>query len=271
MDFRLSTKRRIVQILSLFLLNSNFRSLNTKNFCIPVLNCEACTFAWLGCPIGVMSASIVSHEFPFLVVGSIIVIGILAGRFFCGWVCPFGFLQDMLYKIKSPKYEFPSWLVGLKYVFLVVTVIVIAFFFGKGSGWFFCNFCPVSTLQVVVPSMIGYGDYSFDLNRIVRFSVLTMIILAVIINHRSFCKVVCPVGAMIAVMNKFSFFSIRLNAEKCIHCKKCDEKCPMSIQVEGYSCRGGRIGKDTECIGCLTCEEKCPVSAITNNSKLFHK
>ena len=262
-------KRKIVQLKYLFILNSNFFNLNIRGyFCLPVLNCEACTFSWLGCPIGMISCLIASHQFPFFVLFGLLAMGFVAGRFFCGWICPFGLIQDLLYKIKSPKLLFPSSFRFVKYAILLFTVIFVAYYLGI-SPWLFCNFCPVATLQVKLPLVIGGCGYYFSYKtQIISFVVLIIIIFATIVDKRSFCKIICPLGALMAFTNKLSLFSLKLNKNKCIHCKTCDAECPMNIKVEEYSGKKSAINKNTECIECLICENKCPVSAISNNSSI---
>ena len=115
------------------------------------------------------------------------------------------------------------------------------------------------------------GDFAFDAGRILRFSVLAVVLFLAVANHRSFCKIMCPIGAMVALTNKFSFLSLRLDGKTCIHCKKCDQACPMDVAVEPCSVSGRKINRHPECIECLTCEEVCPVTAIGNNSKLLSK
>jgi len=269
MSFLLTAKRRVVQSISLVLLNTNFWSIGSEKFCLPIMNCEACVFAWLGCPIGMMGARISFMAFPLLVVGVVILLGFLFGRFLCGWVCPMGFLSDLLYKIPSPKFGLPRFTTWAKYGFLLITVVAAAFVLGTESRLFYCRFCPTATLQVVLPAMITGQESSFDVGRVLRFSVLTGVVLLAVGHQRGFCKVMCPVGALVAITNKMSRFAIRLNGPKCVACGKCDANCPMTVPVSGSAKTGRLVNRDTECIGCLSCEGVCPTGAITNNSKVL--
>lgn len=234
------------------------------------MNCEACVLAWLGCPIGMMSSAIAFREFPFLVIGIIVGAGIIFGRFLCGWVCPMGFLQDLLYKIPGPKFRILRFLTWFKYGFLLITVVAVSYFIGKESLLFFCSFCPTATLQVVIPTMISDHDFALDAGRILRFSVLVIVLGLVIGNRRSFCKIMCPIGALVVLTNKFSLFSIRFDANKCVKCGKCDRDCPMDIPVMNSLKKDRAVNRNVECIECLTCEEICPTKAIANNSKILH-
>jgi polyferredoxin len=253
-------------------LNFNFWGIGfSSGFCIPVMNCEGCLLSWFACPIGRMSEFIAFREFPILVLIVVLVTGLLMGRFLCGWVCPMGLVQDMLYKIPAPRIRLPRFLTWFKYGSLVITVIVVSFYFGKMVPAFFCQFCPTAALQVVIPDMIRFEDFTLDSGRILRFSVLAAFLVFAVLNHRSFCKVMCPIGAMVALTNKFTLFGIRLDNNKCVHCHKCDRTCPMNVAVEKTAETGKKIDRDPECIQCLTCEHVCPTAAISNNSRLLRK
>ncbi|MBT3192592.1 MAG: 4Fe-4S binding protein [Verrucomicrobia bacterium] len=272
MSWLLSTRRRVVQALSLVLLNSNFWGMGTESVCLPIMNCEACAIAWLGCPIGMIGSNLAFREWPLLVLGMTLVVGALVGRFLCGWVCPMGFLQDLIYKIPSLKFRLPRWATWIKYGFLVGTVFVLGFFFGKEpdvSPFFFCNFCPTAAIQVVLPDMIAYQDYALTFGRSLRLGVLVAVLLISLGVHRGFCKVMCPVGALIAIANRFSFLSLRLNKSACVSCSKCDKSCPMDVPVMSSPEKGRAVNRDSECIECLTCQQSCPTAAITTNSRVL--
>jgi len=185
-----------------------------------------------------------------------------------------GFLQDLLYKIPKLKFKIPAFFAWFKYGFLLLGVIAVAYFSTdyETTKLFFCNYCPTSALQVVIPDMIMNQDFSMNSFRILKFSVLAVVLFLAIASHRSFCKVMCPIGALIAITNKFSLFSLKLNKNTCITCVKCNKGCPMDVKVmESPDATGRAINRSTECIECLTCEEHCPVTAISNNSRILGK
>ena len=126
-------KRRITQLTSLIILHSSWGP-ELKWLCNPVLSCHSCVLAWFACPVGVFVHYSSYHIFPFIAVGTVLLIGALAGRLFCGWVCPFGFLMDMLYKIPSPKFDMPKWSGWFKYAVLGLTVIGLPFFLGESNA-----------------------------------------------------------------------------------------------------------------------------------------
>jgi polyferredoxin len=273
MSILITGKRRIVQALSLVFLNTNLWALGNRGVCLPILNCDACAVAWLGCPIGMMARSIAFVEIPLLVIGSVVIVGAVMGRFLCGWVCPMGFLQDLLYKIPRPKFRLPDSFKWIKYGVLLVAVVGVACFARdyESSRLFFCRWCPTSALQVVLPNMIVNRSLHVDTFFVMKISVLALVLFLAVAHSRSFCKTLCPVGALVAITNEFSFFSLKLNKATCVGCRKCDRKCPMDVKVMQSRDGTRSINRDAECIGCLACEEACPVSAIGNNSRILHK
>ena len=99
--------------------------------------------------------------------------------------------------------------------------------------------------------------------------IIVIVIVLVVLNHRFFCKVLCPVGALISLTGRFSWLAIRLNADKCKRCKVCDRECPMDVKVESRKDSGKRINSDPECVNCLTCEAVCTKQAISNNTRFL--
>ena len=107
------TKRKLIQLYSALLFNANLKGFangkiyqgSLKNICTPGLNCYSCPGASGACPLGSLQNAIGASEkrTPYYVFGIIILYGILLGRIICGFLCPFGLIQELLYKIKTPK------------------------------------------------------------------------------------------------------------------------------------------------------------------------
>jgi len=217
-----------------------------------------------------MASALAFHEVPWLLLGIVVGLGLLVGRFFCGWVCPTGFVQDLLFKIPSPKIELPRWMRLIKYGVLGISVVGVSYFLGREHILSFCKWCPTATASDGIPDVLQHGSTSAGWN-VSRWAILTAVIVFAVLNHRSFCKVLCPVGALVSVPGRFSWLAIRLNAAKCMRCRQCDKQCPMDVKVEACKDSGHRINRDPECVNCLTCEAVCTKQAIDNNSRILKR
>jgi ferredoxin-type protein NapH len=258
MAWLLRSKRRIVQFVSLFALNAAFLGGQAKAVCVPVMNCHACAFSLFACPVGVIVSYAGYGMIPFLLLGTILLITVLFGRLLCGWVCPMGFLQDLLHKIPGRKISLPDWTRTIKYVLLGLTVILLPFLLGGETLWSFCRLCPVSAMQVTLPNLFA-GSSVITIRTVLKLSVLAFILLLAVTSKRSFCRVFCPVGAMVAPFNRFSFLTVR-PVSGCVGCKKCDKMCPTECSPAPDMIAGKAPGLDPECVTCHECRTRCPVT-----------
>jgi len=129
-------------MLSALLLNLGIfgNSLKAKNICSPGFNCHGCPWAVGACPIGVLAFGSSILSFPFLALGTILLIGTLFGRLVCAFVCPFGLLQELLYRIPTPKIQLPRATRYLKYAALLLFVFLLPALFGfKIFGYLHLN------------------------------------------------------------------------------------------------------------------------------------
>lgn len=141
---------------------------STKAVCLPVLNCYSCPGALGACPIGALQNAIGGawRHIPFYVLGSLMLFGILLGRLVCGFLCPFGLVQDLLHKIPTRKFRVPRRvdraLRLLKYVVLFGMVVGLSLLVTTEAGVtppFFCEFlCPAGTLGAGIPLLLANED-----------------------------------------------------------------------------------------------------------------
>jgi polyferredoxin len=232
-----------------------------KAACVPILNCWGCPLSLFSCPIGGLQHFFNLQLFPFYILGFFGAVGMLVGRMVCGWLCPFGLFQDLLYKIKSFKWKLPNWMTYLKYAVLIGVAGIIAWI--SGEPWF-CKLCPAGILEAGIPLVLV--DTTGDIRALVgwlfwtKIAILVGVVVFTIPIKRLFCRAFCPIGAIYSVFNRFSLVHLRIETEKCRHpkCKLCIKICPMDINVYDNP-------NQKECIRCLECVYKCPNVAVAMN------
>jgi len=254
-----SKKRRWVQVASLLALHASWGP-EFKWLCLPVLSCHSCALSWFACPIGVLVHFSGYHLFPLFALGAILLLGLLFGRILCGWVCPFGFLQDLMYKIPGRKWTLRAWTGWIKYGVLAVGVIALPFLLGSETWWSFCRICPASALQVSTPGLIAEGPSYLSLATGIKFTFLFAILGFVVVSHRGFCKTACPIGAILGPLNHVAFWAIGMpKKEACSMCGKCDKVCPMDGEPSGRVADDLAPNRAADCIVCHDCQSSCPV------------
>ncbi|MFA6242471.1 MAG: 4Fe-4S binding protein [Candidatus Hydrogenedentales bacterium] len=253
-----TVERRITQVISLIALHSSWGP-EFKWLCNPVLSCHSCVLAWFACPVGVFVHYSGFHTIPYLALGMVLFLGVLFGRLLCGWVCPFGFVQDMLYKIPSPKFHLPHWTGYLKYVVLGLTVIAFPFAFGEQTMLSFCRICPASALQVTIPNAIFGGVTTLSVASIAKLGILVVVVVGAVLSSRSFCKVACPIGAILAPLNLLSFWKIKVPTQNCSGCRKCNNACPQDGLPQVRVAQGVSASRTAECVFCYECQTTCPM------------
>jgi len=239
-----------------------------KKLCVPGLNCYSCPGALGSCPIGSLQAVIGDrqYKFTFYLTGFFMVVGGILGRFVCGWLCPFGLIQDLLYKIpfvkKIKKVKMDRYLRYLKYIILIVFVILLPLFvvdiIGQGSPTFCKYICPAGTLEGGVPLVLLNDTFVDAIGFLFawKMTILIITIIASIIIFRPFCKYICPLGAIYGLFNGISLYQYRIEDSKCIKCNACTNACKMNI--EPY-----KTPNHMECIRCGDCKRACPTKAIS--------
>ena len=237
-----------------------------KKICVPGLNCYSCPAASGACPVGAMQAVSGASKFTisFYVTGFLIVLGVLLGRFICGFLCPFGWFQELLHKIpfrKLPTKKLKP-LRYLKYAVLLVAVIILPAAVTNDTGLgdpYFCKYiCPQGVLEGAIPLAAADSSIRAALGSLFTWKVciLAAVISLSIIFYRPFCKWLCPLGAFYALFNRISLLNIETDRDKCIACGRCASVCGMDVDIT-------RTPGHTECIRCGICIKNCPADAIS--------
>lgn len=263
-------KRRIVQIFSALLNNAYIKGFATlsiyqgsgKAVCVPVLNCYSCPGALGSCPVGSAQFLLASykHQVSLYIAGLLTIIGAWSGRLVCGWLCPFGLIQELLNKIPAPRWRLAPGLKWLKYLVLLLTLSLPLLWVnsaGLGAPYFCKYLCPAGTLEAGLPLGLGNVELRPLLGVLFywKIALLILLVAASIVIFRPFCRVICPLGAFYALFNSISRWRIEINPARCVSCGKCTEACPMEINVTDNP-------NDPECIRCLRCTQSCPFAAI---------
>ena len=267
------SKRKLIQLYAALLFNANLKGFVNgkiyqgalKNVCTPGLNCYSCPGASGACPLGSLQNALgaSNKRAPYYVIGIILLYAILLGRIICGFLCPFGLIQELLYKIKTPKLQknrFTKILSYFKYVLLVFLVGIVPLLYGLRNVPLpgFCKYvCPAGTIEgafgllsnKVNESSLGMLGPLFTW----KFAITVSVVVGSVFIYRMFCRFLCPLGALYGIFNKFAILGIKLDKPSCTNCGLCISKCKMDITEVG----------DHECINCGECVGVCPTKAIS--------
>ena len=265
------TKRRLVQLYSALLFNANLKGYvqgnmfvgSSKFICSPGINCYSCPGAIGTCPLGALQNEMGNRHVPFYILGILFLYGLMLGRTICGWLCPFGLFQDLIYKIKTPKLKKSGTTRVLSYFKYVILAVFVFILTGFGIYPAFCKYiCPAGILEGAFGILPQDSDYLSMLGSLFtwKFILFVTIVVFCIFAYRAFCRFICPLGAIYSLFNRFSFFGIKLNRDACTSCGKCVTKCKLDIKHVG----------DQECISCGECIDVCPTKAISfKGPKIF--
>lgn len=236
-----------------------------KAVCVPGLNCYSCPAASGACPIGAFQAVAGSSKFGFsyYITGFLILVGVLLGRFVCGFLCPFGWLQDLLHKIPGRKISTGRLkpLTYMKYAVLIGTVILLPALMTNDVGMgdpYFCKYiCPQGVLEGALPLAAANAGIRSALGTLFTRKLIILMAVGIlsVVFYRPFCKWVCPLGAFYGLMNKVALLGVEVDRGKCVSCGRCAEVCKMDVDIT-------RTPNHGECIRCGKCVTVCPVDAL---------
>lgn len=237
-----------------------------KYACVPGLNCYSCPGAVGACPMGALQALLNQQgmQIPFAALAFFFLFGSLLGRTVCGWLCPFGLVQDLLHRIpvfrKRKKLPFHEILKYGKYLVLLFLACAGSMFLFGGFARVpaFCKYlCPSGTLMGALPLLSANGQLRSQISGLFfwKLGVLLFLLLLSVKFFRPFCQYLCPLGAVYGCFNRFSLLQIRWNEEDCTFCGACSRACPAGLSVH-------EISRSPECIRCGKCISACPADCL---------
>ena len=271
MNITRSVNRRFVQLLAAVLTNQQLLNLasgrlykgSAKNLCAPGLNCYSCPAATLSCPLGALQADggTAGYGFSFYAGGFLLLLGVLWGRLACGFLCPFGLLQDLLSKVPVTKRQLFPPLRYVKYLLLAVFVLLLPVLLlmlnGVGAPAFCEYICPAGTLEAAVPLLLTHAEYRQAIGGlfVLKAVILAAVVIGCLFISRFFCKMLCPLGAFYGLLNSVSICRLHLDEKSCVACGRCHKVCPMDINPAAQP-------HSPECIMCGQCGKACPQKAL---------
>lgn len=198
---------------------------------------------------------------PFIIatlLGLIILfLTVFLGRIFCGWLCPLGAIQELLYRISNgaqkgkKKYlltaKWDKKLKFFKYFILLMNIVLASLLFQA----IYMAACPVIALANI-------GNYI-----LISAIILSAFLIASVFVERFACRYLCPYGALMSIILKISNkiklprLMLKINKDMCVNCELCSSNCPMQIDVDEKV----KV-TDSDCIMCFRCKAKCPLKGI---------
>jgi polyferredoxin len=292
---RYNTPRRIAQLLSFIFFSAIIFNVGALSLLLPVLWTWGLQPNTVGDAFTAVQFWFYNGVFPWLAFASFLLAGVLIGKSMCGWVCPFGFIQDLIDFAKRRKSDFSlrthETMVQVKYFVLLIALFVSVTFsatrvlgvsgnYERAFGVFvkapFSALSPAETLFSTLPQLIlGFrhavvekpvmdvlgGIVTLPALFWVQFAIMVVVLVLAALIPRSWCRYFCPHGAIMAVMNRFSFIGLRRDPAKCAKggCRLCVSACPMRVPIldlpwEKFS--------HPECIYCMRCVDACKDKAI---------
>jgi len=299
--FRIETARKITQFLCFLLFNAVVFGFQPWPLPLPILHSIWTPQKTVVDALSALQLMLYEVTFPWLPVASFLLAAIVLGRVTCGWICPFGFIQDLLGYIKRRHSEVSlrthDGMVKVKYGVLLIVLFIsgslsVLLAAGIGAGYEtalgafasapFDVLSPSNMIFTTLPEIVLETRYVIPywletgenilgaiangiLSKPILFWVQLTIMMGVVVLGvyipRSWCQYLCPHGAALAFLNRFSFLGLKRDPVKCakVGCRACVDVCPMKVRIlelpwEKFT--------DPECVYCLKCVSACTTKAI---------
>ena len=237
---------------------------------LPLMNCQTCEMANGACPIAAFQVALQHQSLPMLAGGIMVSSGVMAGGWLCGWLCPFGLVEDLLDRFSVDRIRLPRNLEYTRYVMLglVVLVPLTMGLLGITSVFPFCaTICPSGMILGLTPYYLTtakpglaaiLSDPSADWGAFGMVCAHTLGLfvylgLALKMSGRFFCRYFCPLGAFLGLFNRVSLVQIRTDPDRCGKCTSCETVCPMGLKPQASDFLNA-----TGCIRCGHCVNACP-------------
>jgi len=245
--------RWTTQFIVLALANIGFLQILKTGVPCPFFYCYGCPAAAFACPIGVLQNYAVLGQFPFYALGTLGLFSLALGRFWCGWACPFGTVQDLVLWIRRRqdfvKLPRAGWM-----KFLVLGVVLLLAWLATDT--LFCKVCPAGSLFAAIPHWFVSPELSFGRFFYVHLATLAISLVAFFLIGRFWCRYLCPLGAIFGAFNPVSILKVKVDFSKCTGCMQCLDVCPVNIE------KLEDVENSTDCTRCGRCIEACQANAL---------
>lgn len=187
------------------------------------------------------------HMSDLILLGAAVLLVFLLGPAFCGWICPFGTLQEWLYRLRTRlipwKITVPAKLDRLlRYGrYLVLGLVLLATY--SAGEFIFGDYCPWKAVWDIGGTELAIGGGV----------VLGLVVVSGLLVERAWCRYACPLGAFLGIFNKLTPVRLRRKVAACTSCHLCNRTCPMDLEIAAVD-----VVTDTTCNRCLLCVDSCP-------------
>ncbi|NHI91818.1 MAG: 4Fe-4S binding protein [Candidatus Lokiarchaeota archaeon] len=222
---------------------------------------------------------------PFLAIGILILFSILFGRLTCGWICPFGFIQDMISKLPTKKTKLKqetegtfAWLVLIIIGISLIAALFVGYlpiirgdvaYLGPFTYGLWSQLDPYNFLFSILPQTLRENTLNLSVGFFEFFVQNPIFVVQVIFTclvfalqywlTRIYCRFLCPTGGCMGYLSNYGFLGLKRDPVTCNKCRKCEDACPMNVPILKLEIKRMR---HRSCILCLECVASCPEKSL---------